>query len=177
METTNLENLTAKVADNRKRQFCENIVKYRYFKTSETLKLIDLGGFSKVTATNYIDALISYLDTGKMYKQCKGLYKYIDEAIAKHIQPLTPRQDQKRIYKSKRKVNVVQKNQQLPIQKVLRDIEQQTKKPKNIQYAVQMNNNIRLCGDTIELAKAFQEGLSFMGNNNSKIVKVEIIEV
>ena len=175
-QTTTLENLTEKVNENRKRQLCENIVKYQYFKTSEVMKTIDSAGLSQATFRNYIDAGISYINTGKKYRQFIGIYKYFDEALAKHIQPLTPRQDQKRVNKPyKRKPKEITKEQVLPAQNVVNKLYDKAIKVSCDRYAVQMDNNIRLC-DSVEFAQAFKEGLSFMGCNSAKVVKIKIEE-
>jgi len=174
MITTTLENLTEKVRENRLKQLAENIVKYQYFKTNVILNTIDNAGYSKSSLASYVNGGISYINTGNAHKQLGSLPKHIDEAIKKCIQPLTPRQDQKRINMRYRKyVKKVEKNIELPINKVLAKI---NKEVKPFDYAVRMNNNIRIL-NTQEEAQAFLEGLSFMGATDAKVIKVTIEEV
>ena len=163
MITTTLENLTEKVRENRLKQLAENIVKYQYFKTNVILNTIDNAGYSKSSLTSYVNGGISYINTGNAHKQLGNLPKHIDEAIKKCIQPLTPRQDQKRINMCHRKF----------VKKVLAKI---NKAVKSFDYAVRMNNNIRIL-NTQEEAQAFLVGLSFMGATDAKVIKVTIEEV
>lgn len=169
MKTT-LENLSSAVKENRLKQFGENIVKYQKFKTTAIINKIDNAGYSRATLVSYINSGIGYINNGTKYKQYGDFYKYIDEAIAKHIQPLTPAYNERRVEKmmTKRKKN---KPSVTPVERVLKEIEQKTSIPKNLKYAVKMNKNLRIM-DSIEEARAFQDGLIFMGNINTELVKI-----
>ena len=90
MNVTTLENLPDIVRENKMKQLGENIVKYQKFKISAILNKIDYAGLSKSTLNSYITSGINYIKTGKKYKQYGSYYKYIDEAIERHVQPLTP---------------------------------------------------------------------------------------
>ena len=89
---TTLENLDKAVKENRLRNLAENIVKYQNFKTSEILRIIDNAGYSKVSLEAFINAGINYVHTGKKISKRGNLYKFIDDALNKHIQLLTPKE-------------------------------------------------------------------------------------
>ena len=109
------------------------------------------------------------INNGIKYKQYGDFYKYIDEAIARHVQPLTPSANECRLEKKylKHKKGITNNS----IQKVLNKIEQKIDISKNLKYAVKMNKNLRIM-DSIEEAKAFQDGLTFMGSINTELVKI-----
>lgn len=163
MNTITLENLPQRIKENRAKQFGENIVKYQNFKTNSIIAKIDNAGFSKSTLVSYINSGINYIKTGKKFSQYGDFYRYIDEAIKKHVQPLTPSKDDKRLIRPVKKSCI---NPQMA-KDVLKH---------NNQYAVQMKDNIRLLNN-LECAKAFADGLIFMGKTDAKIIKIKIEEV
>lgn len=194
MNVTTLENLPEAVRQNRLRNLAENIVKYQHFKSKEIIKNIDTGGYSQFALTYYIYHGINYIEKGVKNKKCGNLYKYIDEAMARHVQPLTPKQDQKRVCRIKRKQKI-EKDTVLPINKTLEDIYKKAVETNNSKtqktidtikntikiktseiFAVQMDKNIRL-QNNIEEASAFLDGLSFMGKTDAKIIKIKIEEI
>jgi hypothetical protein len=162
MNTTTLENLPQQIKENRLKQFGENLVKYQNFKTNSIIAKIDNAGFSKGTLVSYVNSGISYIKTGKKFSQYGDFYKYIDEALKRCVQPLVPSKDDKRLSRPYNKSYI---NPQMT-----KDILRQ-----NNQYAVQIGDNIRLLNN-LECAKAFTDGLSFMGKTDAKIVKINIEE-
>lgn len=94
---TTLENLTEKVRENRLKNLAMNIVQYQNFKTKAIIRKIDNAGYSESTLRFYIDKGISYIKSGKIYKELGNFTNYIDEYIAHHIQPLVPSNYDKRI--------------------------------------------------------------------------------
>ena len=159
------------------RNLSENIVKYQNFKTSEMLRIIDNAGYSKVSLEAFINAGINYIHTGKKISKRGNLYKFIDDALNKHIQPLTPKVEQKRrAFITKEKKQKVEKTTYLPINKVMDNLNKKAIKNNCNFYAVKMGKNLRL-HDTQEEAQAFMDGLSFMGATETKIVKLVIEEI
>ena len=173
MKSVTLENLAQKVQENRLRNLARNIIQYQHFKTNVILKKIDNAGYSQSTLRFYIDKGIGYIKTGKKIRQLGSLCEYLDECMNKHIQPLTPKNEEKRIEFNRTYRN----NDVLPVQRVLQKITQNTiiDTNKNI-YAVKMGKNIRL-QESIEEAKGFLDGLSFIGNTNASIIQLTYKEV
>lgn len=174
---TTLEKLPEMVKENRFRQLGENIVKYQYFKTSEIIRLIDNAGYSEATLRSFIDNGIGYLSSKVAPKNIGRLPIYIDEAVNKHIQPLTPKQEQKRRIGYHRKP-VIKKGVELPINKVLKEITKNEPITDKIEtlYAVKMDKNIRLQNSLIE-AQAFLEGLTFLGKSDAKVIEISYKEL
>lgn len=159
-----LENLTEKVRENRLRNLAINVIKYQNFSTNAIIRKIDNAGLSEATLRFYLDKGISYIKNGTIYKAMNNFNKYIDEGVEKHIQPLTPKDSEKRRTIATERKSCI--NSQ-----IVKDILRQ-----NNQYAVQVDNNIKL-QPNLECAKAFADGLSFMGKTDAKIIKIEIEEV
>lgn len=170
MKTT-LENLPSAVKENRLKQFGENIVKYQNFKTSAIINKIDNCGYTKSSLMSYINFGINYIKTSFRERRGGSIYDYIDEALAKHIQPLTPTAEEHRVQKKGGRRKKYKSDNITPVERVLKEIEQKTSIPKNLKYAVKMNKNLRIM-DSIEEARAFQDGLTFMGNISTELVKI-----
>ena len=119
----------------------EIIVKYQKFTTNKVLeKFIEQNLlYSKATATSYINYGIAYIMYGtKHYAVPKKIYNAIDECIAKHIQPLTPSEkDKRRIIKNKYQ----KKDAVLPVQKIP---EVKTELTEKFEYGVRIDNRIIL---------------------------------
>ena len=164
---TTLENLTEKVQQNRLKNLGENIVKYQYFKTTQIIKIIDNAGFKENTLRSYVNSGINYINTGKKFKQYGNFYQYIDDAINRFVQPLTPKNSQKR------QLNVKQ-NTILPVQNVLKKLNEKVEPQSKI--AVQLNNNLSIVNDEKE-AIGFNKCLEFLGKQAGKIVKIVIEEI
>lgn len=171
MTRVTLENLSEEVRKNRLRNLAINIVKYQNFKTSAVINKIDNCGYTKSSLMSYINFGINYIKTSFRERRGGSIYDYIDEALAKHIQPLTPTAEEHRVQKRGGKRKKHKGDDITPVEKVLKEIEQKTSIPKNLKYAVKMDKNLRIM-DSIEEAKAFQDGLTFMGNINTELVKI-----
>lgn len=186
-----LENLDEKIRINRLRNLGENIVKYQYFKTTEIIKIIDNAGYKEETLRSYVNSGINYINTGKKFQQYCNFYQYIDDAIKRCVQPLTPKDNQKRqphFNRYIRKTTSVPKEMNVPVVNVLSKIACEAVKTENIKsskcdviptgtmYGVKMDKNIRIA-ETILEAKSFREGLSFMGKTDAKIIEISFREV
>lgn len=186
-----LENLDEKIRINRLRNLGENIVKYQYFKTTEIIKIIDNAGYKEETLRSYVNSGINYINTGKKFQQYGNFYQYIDDAISRCVQPLTPKDNQKRqphFNRYIRKTTSVPKEMNVPVVNVLSKIACGAVKNENIKsskcdvvpagtmYGVKMDKNIRIVGNILE-AKSFKEGLSFMGKTDAKIIEISFREV
>lgn len=173
MKTT-LENLPFVVRQNRLKELAINIVKYQKFRTGAFINKIDDAGYTKTSLASLISYCIIYIQTGKKNNKVSGfMYKYIDDAINQHIQPLTPSERDRRWNrkKSSKKGEIV-----TPVQKVLQHINDKAIEDKKYQIAVQVDDNIKL-QDDLKHAEGFLDGLRFCGKVNVKIVRVRIEEV
>lgn len=179
---TTLENLGDAVRINRYRNFAENMVKYQNFKTSAIIPKIDnFNNASRKTLESYINSCVYYIKSGKKYHSFSHLYKYIDEALKKHIQPLTPSSADKRITHkiTKKKID---KDLVLPVNKVIDEINKKSKAifenelNKNKFYAVKIDKNIVL-QDNLSEAQGFKKGCEFVGAKDVKLVNIRIMEV
>lgn len=164
------KDLEKKLQENKLRNLAVNIVKYQHFKTNAILAKIGNAGYSRASVISYIQLGISYINNHIKVKQGGNLYQYIDEAKANCVTPLTPKENERRI-----KVN--RKAKTIPVQKVLEKINEQTISKENNRFlGIKIGDKI-IIKESLDEIKAFQEGLIFMGNNDSKIVKVKIEEV
>lgn len=86
--------------DLRKRDWlfiAEDVIKYQNFKVDIAIKNIR-GNASDMTKKNYVISGRHYLRTHTPYNNGnvgKGLYSALDEMLSKHIQPLTPKENEK----------------------------------------------------------------------------------
>ena len=164
------KDLEKKKQENRLRNLAINIVKYQNFKTKAILAKIDHEGYSKTSIVSYIQHGISYIKTNKRDGKAGNIFNYIDEAIQKCVTPLIPKDNEKRVF-------INRKPKKLPIQNVLKKINEQAISKENNRFlGIKIGDKI-IIKESLDEIKAFQEGLIFMGNNDSKIVKVKIEEV
>lgn len=167
MMTTTLDNLTVKVRENRLKNLAMNVVQYQNFQTNAIVNKIDNAGYSNASLKFYIDKGIGYIKTGTRYKGLDGFCNYIDEHIKNHIQPLTPKESEKRR-------NIVRKDKvvkiESPVVKVLENINK-----KKTAFIVKFNNNALLYEGKDE-AEAFKQGLYFAGIS-ANIVEIKYEEV
>lgn len=173
MKTT-LENLPLAIRENRLKELAINIIKYQKFRTSAFINKIDDAGYTKTSLASLISYCIIYIQTGKKNdKVASSMYKYIDDAINQHIQPLTPSERDQRWNrrKSSKKKEII-----TPVQKVLQHINDKAIDDKKYQIAVQTDDSIKL-QDDLKHAEGFLDGLKFCGKVNAKIVKVKIEEI
>ena len=161
---TTLENLTEKVRENRLRNLAKNIVQYQNFRTSCILQKIDNAGLTPITLKNYVDYGINYIRTGKKARQIGKIPLYIDDCIKNCVQPLTPKQDEKRqVKKSRTKatISVYKKESSLPVQNVLNNL---ISKKIHKSIAVKLDDNI-IIQSSEEEANGFIKGIKFMDKN------------
>lgn len=165
-----LKDLERKVQENRLRNLAINIVKYQNFKTNVILSKIDNDGYTKSSLIGYIQHGISYIKDKTRHKNCGSLYNYIDEARNNCVTPLVPKENEKRIQLNRR-------TKTIPVQNILKKINEQAISKENNRFlGIKIGDKI-IIKESLDKIKAFQEGLIFMGNNDSKIVKVKIEEV
>lgn len=165
---TTLKDLNIAVKENRLRNLAINIVKYQNFKTSAIIKKIDSAGYSNSSLVTMLFYAIRYIKTGEVNVRAKAIYPYIDEALKNCVQPLTPPKQDQRGTRSKRK--------NIPVQNVLKKINEQAISKDNNQFlGIKIGDKI-IIKESLDEIKAFQEGLIFMDNNDSKIVKIKIEE-
>lgn len=161
MNVKTLDNLPNVVRENKLKNLAENIVKYQKFKTNAIISKIGTCGYTKSSIYNYINFGIQYINNNRKERQGGSLYKYIDEAISKHIQPLTPKENERRL-----RQNFVEP----PIVKVLETINK-----KKTAFVVKFNNNALMYEGKDE-AEAFKQGLYFAGIS-ANIVEIKYEEV
>lgn len=152
------------------RKVAETILKYQKFKNSIIIEKIgDI--LAKSTKLNYITCARHYLKTGLTYKNVVGsnFYKYLQECIDKHVQPLTPSfedrlQETKRVY--------TKKESKPPIVRVI-----PKKITTNIEWGIKINDKVVLETNE-ERARGFLKGIRFLNNTcEAKLVTVEIQEI
>ena len=152
------------------KKVAETIFKYQKFKNSIIVEKIG-NSLAKSSKLNYITCARHYIKTGEKYKKVVGnnFYKYLQECIDKHVQPLTPSFDEK-LQKTKRKYT--KKESKPPIIKVI-----PKKVTTNIEWGIKINDKIVL--ETNEdRARAFLRGIKFLNNNcEAKLVTIELMEV
>lgn len=166
---TTLKDLNTAIKENRLKNLAVDMVKYQNFKTSAIIKKIDNAGYSNSSLVTMIFYAIRYIKTGEVNARAKTIYPYIDEALKNHVQPLTPSKQDQRSARSRQKAT--------PIQNVLKKINEQAISKENNRFlGIKIGDKI-IIKESLDEIKAFQEGLIFMGNNDSKIVKVKIEEV
>ena len=172
MTKVTLANLPDEIRKNRLKNLAINIVKYQNFSTNSIVSKIDNAGYPETTLRFYIDKGIAYIKNGSACRQLGSFTQYLDECIEQYIQPLTPKETERRrqVFRKSKCSATPNSN---PVQRVLNKI---AKEAKPYSFAVQMEHNIRLY-DSIEEAKAFKDGLSFMGNISAKIIKVVCEEI
>ena len=102
--------------------------------------------------------------------------RYIDEYISQCIQPLTPKEDEKRKFVSSYTKKNTRKQNTIPVQKVLNDISEKVSAIKNVQFGVMNKDNLKVFLDK-EDALDFKNSLLFFGGNNAKLVQVIIKEL
>lgn len=147
------------------KKLATEIVKLQKFKSSVAIHKLP-GDYTINTKANYFRAGVRYLkDRTRLALAPNDLYNYIDEAIAKHVQPLTPKEDEKSVPRK----DYTRKEAVLPVQKIIEEIKQVEPKC----YAVQVDKNI-IVQNTINDARAFAEGLRFLGG---KDIDLQIIEI
>jgi hypothetical protein len=164
------KDLEKKKQEDRLRTLAFDIVRYQNFKTKAILLHIYHNGYSKKSLTSYIQHGISYIKTKKKTKGGGNIFNYIDEAIKNCVTPLTPEDNEKRIF-------LQRKPKKLPIQNVLKKINEQAISKENSRFlGIKIGDKI-IIKESLDEIKAFQEGLIFMGNNNTKLIKVKIEEI
>ena len=147
----------------------EIIVKYQKFTTNKVLEKFEEQNllYKKATAISYINYGIAYIMYGtKHYAVPKKIYNAIDECIAKHIQPLTPSEnDKRRINNNKYQ----KKDAVLPVQKLP---EVKTELTEKFEYGVRIENRIILFSTENGMSE-FVKNVKFI-NPNEKIQAVTV---
>lgn len=145
----------------------ETIIKHQKFQNKYIIEKLNFAGLKDTMLVKYVSFTLKYLKTGEKSKAIHRMYyDKIDEVITKHIQPLIPKENQKRrenlsFYHKKEAI--------LPVQKVVTEKKQTVL----IDYGVKIGDSICLCKDEKE-AKGFLKGVLFCGKENVKIVTLEI---
>lgn len=147
----------------------EIIVKYQKFTTNKVYEKFKEQNllYSKITAKTYINYGISYILYGtKHYAVPKKIYNAIDKCLAKHIQPLTPSE------KDKRRTHIKQyqkKDAVLPVQKLP---EVKAKLTEKFEYGVRIENRIILFS-TENGMNEFVKNIKFI-NPSTEVKSVEV---
>lgn len=148
----------------------EIIVKYQKFNTNKVLEKFEEQNilYKKATAISYINYGIAYIMYGTKHYAVvpKKIYNAIDECIAKHIQPLTPSE------KDRRQINnnkYQRKDAVLPVQKLP---EIKTELTEKFEYGVRIENRIILFS-TENGMNEFVKNIKFI-NPDEKIQAVTV---
>jgi len=154
-------------------RIAEDVIKYQYFKTSIAANKIRSNA-SYATKVNYINNGRRYLQTGKTFNGTPNvgpnLFKFIDLMQQKHIQPLTPKQNERYKETQRKKPNYTKKEATPPICELL--TQRITSK---IEYGVKYNDLIYLHNNE-DNARIFLNGIMATGNK-AEIVSVELGEI
>lgn len=156
------------------REIAEDIIKYQDFKTAIAIKRMR-GKVSDTTKKNYITSGRHFLRTGEQYSTCNvgvSLFKWLEIVKKEHLQPLTPKDNERGKEMKPRKKDYTRKDAKVPIAEL--DI---IKKPvsSKFEYGVKYGDVIYLAKNE-DYAEVFLKGVTATGNN-AKIVSVEIGEV
>lgn len=177
---TSLENLDKRIEENRQRQFGENMVKYQNFKTSVIRDRIDHAGFKEKTLDCYINSCIAYIKTGKKFAQYGKIYDYVDEALARHVQPLTPKEeDRRRILpprSSKRVTSCIEKDKVPPVVNVLNQIKEINKPVYEERFGVITEDRVILM-ENEDKARDFQKSFKLLSNNDIDVIEIKIRKI
>lgn len=132
MITTTLENLPQVIRENRIRELATVIVKYQNFKTCIIMAKAAYLGYARGSLGAYIQFGLEYLNEGLRNKKGGKLFDFIDEVLAKHIQPLTPAINEQRTpYKPKKRTSL-----NISPQKTTSSVSRVISSLINVQYAV-----------------------------------------
>ena len=158
------------IQENRIKQLAYEIVKYQNYKVKYATANLP-GDLASSTKANYFICGVKFIKNGTKNKIVPvQLYEYITEAMNKHVQPLTPKESERRV---ERNINYTKRNVEHPAQKVLEIIKNQSPKV----YAVKLDNTL-VIQNTLNDARAFSSGINFLNpNSNASIVQLEITEV
>lgn len=172
--SSSLENLK----DDMTKKKAMEIVKYQNFKTRIALERMDVK-----MARQVFDSAVGYIryKTHNPSIVTKSLKEAIDECIANHVQPLTPKEHEKRqVYARRSEVQRLIKESKKyhskdavpPIAKL-----EIVKQPvvENFEYGVKQGDNIRLFKTETE-AQFFINNASFFSREPLKLVEVTINE-
>ena len=155
-------------------EFAKNIVKYQNFKTSAALKLFEYK-VSYTTALNYFNLGITYIKIKIKSKSIPmKIYEYIDDAIKKHIQPLTPKESEKRRVNKKM---FAKKEATLPIQNALNEIRTEKTLTEKFEYGVKYSDHDIKILNSKHDALIFLSGVSAVSNEFFKPILVSITKL
>ena len=165
-----LQNLKEDWQEKQLRDIAKWIVKYQNFKLNIALEKIDTDFCSKLTLKNYLVRGLRYLKTGKKTSGVKtALYDFLEEELEKHTQPLRPTfSEQKQAYRR----DYTKKENIPPIVPVTL---KKVQKPliANFEYGIRIENDIKIFKNE-DMANGFLQGLNFCGNNEGRLVSVEV---
>ena len=174
-----LETLKEDIREKQLRDFALAIVKYQNFKTSAAVKYINYNS-SEVTIRNYFGCGVSYIKSnGKIRHQNMptGIFKFIDEYLAQHVQPLTPsKSDERKEYKSRKNI-YHGKNSIPPVAKL--DIVRKPLIEKYDDYGIKSPDGyVKICKSR-DYAEGYMEALKDNGKiiDEYKIIAIKISEV
>lgn len=145
----------------------KQIVQYQNFKTAAAISKMTTE-YSKTSLTCYFAYGVKYLKTGDAKRLNPSLKEALDKCKAEHIQPLTPKDSERRIVHKSHVKKEHKKETTLPIQKL--DI---IGKPlvEKFEYGLRLDNKIMVV-DSKKL-DAFTEISKFFGlTHNIQTVKV-----
>ena len=173
MEETTVNLAFQEARKQKLKKVAEDIVKYQNFQASIACEKMNTN-LAKSTKMNYITCGRYYIKTGNKYKGNvvgNNFYLYLQEAIDKHIQPLTPAFNER---KREIKKDYTKKASTPPIKKI---IEQKGDLTTKIEYGIKTENKVILELDENN-ARAFLRGLKFLKSDiNAKLVTVELTEI
>lgn len=174
----NLSSSLDSIKENIVKQKAIEIVKYQNFKTRIALQRMNVK-----MARQIFDSAVGYIRYKTWNKTIvtKSLKEAIDECIAEHIQPLTPKEEEKRqlyarrseVQKLIRESKKYQSKDSVPPIAKLEIVKQPV--VENFEYGVKQGDNIRLFKTETE-AQFFINNASFFLKEPLKLVEVTVNE-
>ncbi|MBO7735046.1 MAG: hypothetical protein J6S67_20960 [Methanobrevibacter sp.] len=166
---TNLQNLPEVYKENNVKKAAVWVYKYQNFAIKSALKYSP-DGLTKNTLSLYFSRGNKFIRTGVKDSQYGKLCDYITECMQKHLQPLTPSENEK----AKVRKNDFTKAENIPPVARLKMVQRPL--TAKIIYGVQFDDTIKIF-DSEEIAHGFNKGLEFAGKQAGKVITVEIGEV
>lgn len=169
-----LKNITKILKEDDYRKIAKLVVQYQNFKTKVAIQHFPFD-VSEGTKLNYLNLGIVYIKTKVRNKAIpQKIYDFIDEFTEAHLQPLVPKDEDRR-----RTINKIyhKKEAVLPVQNLLKELK--TKSAGMIakfEYGVRIDDMVKICSSREE-AITFMQGAKFAGNKNVQVVSIERLDL
>lgn len=169
-----LKNITQILKDDDYKNIAKLVVQYQNFKTKVAIQHFPCN-VSEGTKQNYLNLGIVYIKTKVRSKAIpQKIYDFIDEFIENHLQPLVPKDEDKR-----RTINKIyhKKDAVLPAQNLIKELKAKSASMiAKFEYGVRIDDMVKICTSREE-AITFMQGAKFAGNKNVQVVSIEKLDL